>query len=278
MKKFLTLLLIALTATAALPSCAQRIDKEWSNRFTAPVLSPQTKQQKDPAYIYHKKPNDLKPVIERKAEKQEVLLYDNDRVMRMCREWKGCEKWARGRYALDTSFRITDMEVVYYFDQQHQRKWSYELYVQTLESGRARTYKLYKQEGQKKSPSWEEIDTFPGHPLDGPAQHAKYPSKKEIYARWEDVIVPRMNQGLIHRWKMAEERGVVWEDGKPVWKRRLYMYLVFRDAGSYQDYVCDGDYHLRTITRRYVIEAQQDSAGDSYTYSDGKWKECIFCN
>ena len=275
MKKLFTLLLIALTATAALPSCAQqKNDKPFQRLFIGPTVK-QQKPQKKPSYLWPwASPDkiDAKEAITRKINQQKIALYANNRVMRMCREWKGCEKWARGRYALDTSFRITDMEIIYYFGHPHQWKWSYELYVQTWESGRARTYKFYKQEGQEGSSSWEEIDAFPGHPLDGPAQHAKYPSKKEIYARWDDVLTeiisPQLDRlGRNLRWdhQMAEERVVVWEDGKPVWKRRLYMYFICHDDGNWN-----------TITRRFVIEAKQDPAGDLYTYSNGKWKEYIF--
>ena len=180
-----------------------------------------------------------------------------------------CEEWARGRYALDTSFRITDMEVAYYFGHLHQWKWSYELYVQTWESGRTRAYKLLKQGGKEKSPSWEEIDKFPGHPFNDPAKSTKYPSKKEIYKRWDSIIdkqiSPKLNNIALNiRWEhqMAEEQVVVWENNKPVWKRRLYARFVGDDENNF-----------RTVERKFVIEVKQDYPGGPFTFSKGKWKE-----
>ena len=65
-------------------------NEAWQNRFTGPIVNP-VQPSKEPAYIYHPKPNDLQPIVERKIDKQKIVLYANNRVMRMCREFRGCE-------------------------------------------------------------------------------------------------------------------------------------------------------------------------------------------
>lgn len=257
-----------LIATTALPSHAQKIDQRGISWFNVPVASTPD-SPKEPAYIWHPAPNELKPVIEKKAAKQNITLYANNRVMRMCREFRGCEKWARGKYALDSSFRITDVEITYWYGYPNQWEWAYALYVQTWENGHVHAYKLTKPTLQEVFPSWEEINKFPGHPFsDERSQHAKYPSKKEIYKRWSyplALIYPKLKKmGVILSEKIAEEQIVVWENDEPIWKLRLYAEFVVND-----------DNNLRTVEKRIVREAKQEYPGGPFSLSQGKWKHYI---
>ena len=246
MKKIFTLLSGVLIAMAALPACAQRKDEAWQNRFTAPALM-QPRPQKDPAYIYHKKQNDLKPVIERKIEKQKIVLYANKRVMRLCREWQGCEEWARGKYALDTSFRITDAEVEYYSIAKG--RWIWQLYVQTRESNQMLAYEFYRAFDDEKQtynyPSPRKIDVFPGHPFpDHPSQHAQYKipaggnaerAKTEVMQRWPGV--PDLSNLYDKAGNILEEQRVFFTQEGPIWKRTLQIIIsntevYMRDTGG----------------------------------------------
>lgn len=266
-KNLIKFLAVVVVTMLTLPSCAQQKDEKWQNRFTAPAVN-QAKPQKAPAYIYHTKPNNLQPIVERKIDKQKIVLYANNRVMRMCREFRGCEKWARSKYALDTSFRITDVETTYWFSTQ-EYKWAYALYVQTWENGHVHAYKLKKPTQQEVFPSWEEINKFPGHPFpDEPSQHATRPSEQEIHTRWNyqfASLYPQLQKtGAIQSEAVAEEQILVWENGDPIWKLRLYA-----------RYVVNDDNNLRTIQKDIVLEVKQDSVSGSFTVSKGKWKPYI---
>lgn len=255
-----------LVATVALPVHAQlKADKTWQDQYY-PV-----KPKEEPAYIWHAKSNELKPIINREIAEhpRKITLYANNRVMRMCREFKGCEKWARGKYAVDTSFRITDVEIAYYFGYPNQWEWSYELYVQTLEEGHVHAYKLQKPTDEDVFPSWEEITKFPGHPFpDEPSQHAKRPTKKEIYKRWgywfANIYSALNEMGHIDSEKIAEEQIVVWENGESIWKLRLYARFNIHN-----------DNEFTAMTKDIVKVAKQDSVGGSFTVSKGKWKPYI---
>ena len=274
MKKIIMVLAAVLIATVALPSNAQKIDEDWNNRFTDPIVNPVVKPLKKDNQIYNLTINkdNVKASAKRQVAKQKITLYANNRVMKMCREWEGCEEWARDKYALDTSFRITDIEVTYHF---YPRKWFYELYVQTWENGHAHTYKFQKQEGQKEVPSCEEIDKFPGHPLNDPSQSVKRPStKNELYKRWSSVIdkhiLPKLilNENIV-LWKLglAEEQTVVWKGDKPIWKRTLYAAVTVYDNNLWWD-----------KSGKFVIEIKQEYPNGPFIYSQGKWKEGILAD
>ena len=267
MKKLYALLVIVLVATIALPAHAQRkTDDAWLNRFTTPA-----QPQKNATYVWRPAPKKILGPVKREAakQKQKIVLYANNRVMRMCREFKGCEKWARGRYALDSSFRITDTEIAYYFGYPNQQEWSYELYVQTLEGGHVHAYKLQKPTKQEVFPSWEEIVKFPGHPFPTePSQHAKRPTKGEIYKRWSywfANLYPALNEmGHIDSEQIAEEQIVMWENDKPIWKLVLYARFAIHN-----------DNEFSSTTKQIVREALQDSVGGPFTVVKGKWKPYI---
>lgn len=279
MKKLMMLTIVALIATVALPSNAQKIDEEWNNRFTDPIVNPIVKPQKKDNQIYNLTINkdNVKALAKRQVAKQKIVLYANNRVMKMCREWEGCEEWARDKYALDTSFRITDIEVTYHFYPQewHPGKWFYELYVQTWENGHARAYKFQKQEGQKEVPSCVEIGKFPGHPLNDPSQSVKRPStKNELYKRWSSVvdkqILPKMilnENTVLSKFGMAEEQTVVWKGDKPIWERTLYAAVTVYDNNLWWN-----------KSGKFVIEIKQEYPNGPFIYSQGKWKEGILAD
>ena len=53
MKKLMMLTIVALIATVALPSNAQKIDEDWNSRFTDPIVNPIVKPQKKNNPIYN---------------------------------------------------------------------------------------------------------------------------------------------------------------------------------------------------------------------------------
>ncbi len=262
----------------------QKPEKTWLNRFTNPIVHPQRKSQKEAHYIWHPAPpRDLQPTIkhavtrqvrEAQQAKQIFSLYNDARVTRMCREWDGCEEWAKGKYALDNSFRITDAEVEYFFDN---GKWIYTLYIETMEDGKRHAYELEKTKKGEKFSLAKEIKEFPGHPDEHIySQHAGYPEEKEIAQRWQDWF-SILKIGADYRdaqhvsWSSrgVEEMIVLWDSQdkqKPIgWARVLYVAIKVNPPENLGP----------LAIKRIVVVAKQQYRGGPYTYSNGKWKHHI---
>ncbi len=212
----------------------------------------------------------LKSNIARKVLEQEKY-YMFDRVKTMCREWPGCEKWAKEQHKKNPSFHIIDAEVEYYVTNPEKKSpwsvasiWHYNLYIKTMEDLQTRAYVIAKD--KEFGFDLKEIKKFPGHPFtDMPSEHAKcvietweigpvdLPKDNKLRKRWAGSM---MDNSWLQVMSAIEQQRVLWDEkDNPLWVRRLDWAPWFLNVLSFP---------------KGALIARQNKLGEPFKYIDAK--------